>query len=82
MALKFEFGSHLKGALKTRTVVHRKRVGESEVPELMRRTETYEGDIRTRLAKPTAESTYQEQEGISIIIRGFILPRYPKKSVS
>ena len=27
-----------------------KRVGESEVPELMRRIETYEGDIRTRLA--------------------------------
>ncbi|MFM0566928.1 tyrosine-type recombinase/integrase [Paraburkholderia caledonica] len=40
----------LKGALKTRTVVHMKRVGESEVPELMRRIETYEGDIRTRLA--------------------------------
>ncbi len=40
----------LKGALKTRTVVHMRRVGEAEVPELMRKIETYEGDIRTRLA--------------------------------
>lgn len=40
----------LKGALKTRTVVNMKRVGEAEVPELMRKISTYEGDIRTRLA--------------------------------
>ncbi|MGR3908881.1 tyrosine-type recombinase/integrase [Burkholderia sp. SR8] len=40
----------LRGALKTRTVVHMKRVSEAELPELMRKIDTYDGDYQTRLA--------------------------------
>ena len=40
----------LRGALKTRTVVHMKRVSEAELPELMQKINAYEGDFQTRLA--------------------------------
>ncbi|MGG1949008.1 integrase arm-type DNA-binding domain-containing protein [Trinickia sp. NRRL B-1857] len=40
----------LRGALKTRAVVHMKRIGESELPELMQKIATYDGDLQTRLA--------------------------------
>lgn len=40
----------LRGALKTRSVVHMKRVGEAEIPELMRNIATYNGELQTRLA--------------------------------
>lgn len=40
----------LRGALKTRSVVHMKRVSEAEIPELMRNIAGYDGDFQTRLA--------------------------------
>ncbi|WP_206952376.1 tyrosine-type recombinase/integrase [Trinickia acidisoli] len=40
----------LRGALKSRAVTHMKRVGEAEVPELMRKIAAYDGDLQTRLA--------------------------------
>ncbi|MEF9444420.1 tyrosine-type recombinase/integrase [Burkholderia sp. 1B3(2022)] len=40
----------LRGALKTRTVVHMKRVSEAELPELMQKIDAYDGDYQTRLA--------------------------------
>ncbi len=40
----------LRGALKTRTVVHMKRVNEAELPELMRNIDAYDGDYQTQLA--------------------------------
>lgn len=40
----------LRGALKTRTVIHMRRVSEAELPELMQKIDTYEGDYQTRLA--------------------------------
>lgn len=40
----------LRGALKTRAAVHMKRIGESELPELMQKIATYDGDLQTRLA--------------------------------
>ncbi|MCA8104763.1 tyrosine-type recombinase/integrase [Burkholderia sp. AU36459] len=40
----------LRGALKTRTVVHMKRVSEAELPELMQKISAYDGDFQTRLA--------------------------------
>ncbi|KWN79039.1 integrase [Burkholderia ubonensis] len=40
----------LRGALKTRTVVHMRRVSEAELPELMQKIDAYDGDYQTRLA--------------------------------
>jgi integrase len=40
----------LKGALKTRKVKHMARIGESELPEMLRKIATYEGEPQTRLA--------------------------------
>jgi integrase len=40
----------LRGALKTRSVVHMKRVSEAELPELMQKISAYDGDLQTRLA--------------------------------
>jgi integrase len=40
----------LRGALKTRAVVHMKRISEGELPELMQKIATYDGDLQTRLA--------------------------------
>lgn len=40
----------LRGALRSKPVTHMKRVGEAEVPELMRKIAAYEGDLQTRLA--------------------------------
>ncbi|MBN3777950.1 tyrosine-type recombinase/integrase [Burkholderia sp. Ac-20345] len=40
----------LRGALKSRIVVHMKRVSEAELPELMQKINVYEGDYQTRLA--------------------------------
>jgi integrase len=40
----------LRGALKTRAVVHMKRIGEAELPELMWKIAAYDGDRQTRLA--------------------------------
>lgn len=42
--------SDLRGALKTRSVVHMKRVSEAELPELMAKIAGYDGDLQTRLA--------------------------------
>ncbi|MGF6777842.1 integrase [Paraburkholderia sp. GAS334] len=40
----------LKGALKTRKVKHMARIGEPELPELLRKIATYDGEPQTRLA--------------------------------
>lgn len=40
----------LRGALKTRAVVHMKRVTEAVLPELLRKIGRYDGDLRTRPA--------------------------------
>ncbi|WP_114814603.1 tyrosine-type recombinase/integrase [Paraburkholderia kururiensis] len=40
----------LRGALRSKPVTHMKRVGEAEVPELMRKIAAYDGDLQTRLA--------------------------------
>lgn len=40
----------LRGALKTRAVVHMKRISEAELPESMGKIATYDGDLQTRLA--------------------------------
>lgn len=40
----------LRGALKTRAVVHMKRISEAELPELMQKIASYDGDLQTRLA--------------------------------
>ncbi|WP_017776659.1 tyrosine-type recombinase/integrase [Paraburkholderia kururiensis] len=40
----------LRGALRSKPVTHMKRVGETEVPELMRKIAAYDGDLQTRLA--------------------------------
>lgn len=40
----------LRGALKTRSVTHMKRISESEIPELMLRIAAYDGEPQTRLA--------------------------------
>jgi integrase len=48
----------LRGALKTRTVVHMKRVSESELPELMKSIEAYDGDYQMRLALQLMSLTF------------------------
>ncbi len=40
----------LRGALKTRTVQHMRRIGESELPNLLEKIDQYEGEPVTRLA--------------------------------
>ncbi|WP_186247293.1 tyrosine-type recombinase/integrase [Burkholderia gladioli] len=48
----------LRGALKTRSVVHMKRVSEAELPGLMRSIEAYDGDHQTRLALQLMSLTF------------------------
>lgn len=40
----------LRGALKTRKVKHMARIGETELPELLKKIATYDGEPQTRLA--------------------------------
>jgi integrase len=40
----------LHGALKTRTVQHMRRIGEAELPQLLKKIDEYEGEPVTRLA--------------------------------
>jgi len=40
----------LRGALKSRTVVHMRRISAAELPDLLKNIATYDGELQTRLA--------------------------------
>lgn len=48
----------VRGALKTCSVTHMKRIGESEIPELMRKIAAYDGEPQTRLTMELLALTF------------------------